>query len=326
MNFHRRQLLRVSAAGLAGSVLAPRVFAQGRFPERPVTLVVPQPPGGDADVVCRLLQTKMQEVLGHPVIIDNRAGAAGNIGAAYGLKAPADGYTVTFVNQGILAFNPVLYSATGFSLANLLPVVWLTSTDLVLCAKPGVATSLSELLAMARKQPGKFTYGSAGNGSANHIATKMLEVMAKVELTHVPYKGGSPAIVDTLGGVLDTVMAFPLGALPHIKSGKLVPLATTGAKRSQALPQVPTVAESGVPGYDFSSWFGLAVPKGTPREIVERLNAAANTALREPATIERLRAGLTEPVGGTPAAFAELITRETARWAPLIKQYGIRLD
>lgn len=330
MMLPRRRWLQLAAASpFAGTAAfhAPRTFAQGKYPDRPITLVVPQPAGGDADAVCRTLQTRMQEVLGQPVIIDNRAGAAGNIGVAYGAKAAPDGYTVTFVNQGILAFNPSLYASTGFSAASLVPVSWLTSTDLVLCANPALpAKNLQEFLALARKTPGKYTYGTAGNGSANHIAMKMLEAMAKVQLTHVPYKGGAPAIVDALGGQLDTVMAFPLAALPHIKSGKLVPLATTGARRSKALPEVPTVAESGVSGYEFSSWFGFVVPKGTPQEAVDRLHAAASAALRVPETAEKLRAGLTEPVGGGPREFAELIARETRRWPPLLQQYGIRLD
>ncbi|WP_416401050.1 Bug family tripartite tricarboxylate transporter substrate binding protein [Alicycliphilus denitrificans] len=330
MTLNRRLFLQLAAGGpLAGAAAAhmPTALAQGKYPDRPVTLVVPQPAGGDADAVCRTLQAKMQEVLGQPVIIDNRAGAAGNIGVAYGAKAAPDGYTVTFVNQGILAFNPTLYPSTGFSAARLVPVSWLTSTDLVLCANPSLpARNLQEFLALARKAPGRYTYGTAGNGSANHIAAKMLESMARIELTHVPYKGGAPAIVDTLGGQLDTVMAFPLGALPHIKAGKLVPLATTGAQRSRALPDVPTVAESGVPGYEFSSWFGLVVPQGTPQEAVERLHAAASAALKMPETVDKLRAGLTEPVGAGPREFAELIVRETKRWPPLLRQYGIRLD
>lgn len=330
MNMQRRHFLHLAAStSLAGHALlqSSRAFAQSKFPERPITLVVPQPAGGDADAVCRMLQAKMQEVLGQPVIIDNRAGAAGNIGVAYGSKAAADGYTVTFVNQGILAFNPTLYPSTGFAPGDLAPVSWMTSTDLVLCAHPSVpARNLREFMELARKSPVKYTYGTAGNGSANHIATKMLEAMAKIELTHVPYKGGAPAIADTLGAQLDTVMAFPLAALPHIKAGKLVALATTGAKRSKALPDVPTVAESGVAGYEFSSWFGLVVPKGTPQAAMDRISAAATTALKVPETGDKLRAGLTEPIGGGPREFAELIARETRRWPPLLRQYGIRID
>jgi tripartite-type tricarboxylate transporter receptor subunit TctC len=329
MDLHRRRFLHLAGGSLAtNALLQPSMaMAQSRFPERPITLVVPQPAGGDADAVCRTLQARMQEVLGQPVIIDNRAGAAGNIGVAYGSKAPADGYTVTFVNQGILAFNPTLYPATGFVPGDLVPVSWMTSTDLVFCANPSLpARTMREFIELARKSPGKYTYGTAGNGSANHIAMKMLEAMARIELTHVPYKGGAPAIADTLGGQLNTVMAFPLGALPHIRAGKLVALATTGAKRSKALPDVPTVAESGVPGYEFSSWFGLVVPKGTPQAAVDRISAAATAALKVPETADKLRAGLTEPIAGGPREFSELIAREAKRWPPLLRQYGIRID
>jgi len=321
----RRRFLQAASAAVPAMTLRPAA-AQAPYPDRPITLVVPQPVGGDADAVCRLIQKAMQAHLGQSVIIDNRPGAAGNIGVSYGLKAPADGHTVTFVNQGIVAFNPVIYANTGFSITQMMPVSWLTTTDLVFCARPGLAASLPEFLALAREHPERFTYGSAGNGSANHIATKLLESTARVALTHVPYKGGAPALIDTLAGVVDTLMAFPLAALPHIKAGKLIALATTGAKRSTALPDVPTVAESGVTGYEFSSWFGFVVPAGTPGDVIERLNAAATYALRQADTAEKLRAGLTEPVGSTPQEFAQLITRETAKWTPLLKQYLVNID
>lgn len=325
MSLPRRRFMQALSIASWGAAAQGR--AAGRFPDRPVTLVVPQPPGGDADAVCRSLQARMQEVLGQSVIIDNRAGAAGNIGVAYGAKAPADGHTVTFVNQGILAFNPTLYPQLGFNPAQLMPVTWLTSTDLVLCASPASKIrSLPELLQQARQSPGRITYGTAGNGSANHIATKLLEARAQVQLNHVPYKGGAPAIVDALGGQLDAVMAFPMAAMPHIKAGKLIPLAVTGAQRAKALPQVPTVAECGVAGYEFSSWFGLMVPRGTPEAAIERLHAAASAAVRQPETVDKLRANLTEPVGAGPQEFAALIAREARTWPPLLRQYGIRVD
>ena len=219
-NLSRRALLQAGAAvfplGFAG-----RSFSQDKFPSKPVTLIVPQPAGGDADVVCRSIQTKMQEVLGQAVIIDNRAGAGGNIGTALGAKAAPDGYTVTFVNQGTMALNPSLYPSTGYKVDSFAPVTWLTSIDLVIVAHPSVpANNLKEFLELAKKEPGKFTYGTAGNGSANHLAGEMLKSMAKVDITHVPYKGGAPAIVALLGGEISTVVAFPLAALPHVKAGR----------------------------------------------------------------------------------------------------------
>jgi tripartite-type tricarboxylate transporter receptor subunit TctC len=206
-------------------------------------------------------------------------------------------------------------------------VTWLTSIDLVIVAHPSVpANNLKEFLELAKKEPGKFTYGTAGNGSANHLAGEMLKSMAKVDITHVPYKGGAPAIVALLGGEISTVVAFPLAALPHVKAGKLKALAVTGKKRSKALPDVPTVADSGVSGYEFSSWMGLTVPKGTPDAAIQKIHAAASAALKEKDVAEKLSAGMTEPVGAGPKEFGELIQREGDRWSKLIKQYGMKID
>ena len=326
-DLNRRSLLK-AASLVVPSLAFPLLSRAGaRYPGRPITVVVPQPPGGDADVFCRALQSKMAEVLGQPLVIDNRAGAAGNIGTMLGAKAQPDGYTVTFVNQGTMAFNPHLYPNTGYSVDQFEPVSHLASVDLLICAHPSVpVTSLREFLDLARQTPGKYSYGTAGNGSANHLAGEMLKSMAHVDLMHIPYKGGSPALTAALGGEIQSVVAFPLAALPHVKAGKLRALAVTGAQRAHALPDVPTVAESGVPGYEFSSWFGFVVPKKTPADIVKRLNAAAIAALREPATSQRLLAGMTRPVGSTPQAFAQLIAQENVRWAKLIKQYNVHID
>jgi tripartite-type tricarboxylate transporter receptor subunit TctC len=322
----RRALLQAGAAVLPLS-FASRSFSQDKFPSKPVTLIVPQPAGGDADVVCRNLQSKMQDALGQTVIIDNRAGAGGNIGTALGAKAAPDGYTVTFVNQGTMALNPSLYPNPGYKVDNLAPVTWLTSIDLVIVAHPSVpANNLKEYLELARKEPGKFTYGTAGNGSANHLAGEMLKSMAKVDIAHVPYKGGAPAVIAVLGGEISTVVAFPLAALPHVKSGRLKALAVTGRKRSKALPDVPTVAESGVSGYEFSSWMGLTVPKGTPDAAIQKIHAAASAALKDRDVAEKLSAGMTEPVGAGPKEFGDLIQRESERWSKLIKQYGMKID
>jgi len=326
-SFRRRSLLQATAAALPLGWVSGFAVAQDTFPTKPVTLIVPQPAGGDADVVCRSLQTKMQEVLGQAVIIDNRGGAGGNIGTALGAKAAPDGYTVTFVNQGTMALNPTLYPNPGYRVDNFAPVTWLTSIDLVIVANPSVpAKNLKEFLELARKEPGKYTYGTAGNGSANHLAGEMLKAMAKVDLTHVPYKGGGPAIIAALGGEVNTVVAFPLAALPHIKAGKLKALAVTGKTRAKALPDVPTVAESGVSNYEFASWMGLVVPKGTPEPVIQKIHAAASTALKDKAVAERLSAGMTEPVGAGPREFGELIAKEGDRWSRMIKQFGMKID
>ncbi|MDM0061540.1 tripartite tricarboxylate transporter substrate binding protein [Variovorax sp. J22G21] len=278
-------------------------------------------------MVCRSLQAKMQEVLGQAVIIDNRGGAGGNIGTALGAKAAPDGYTVTFVNQGTMALNPSLYPSPGYKVENFAPVTQLTSIDLVIVAHPSVpANNLKEFLELARKEPGKYTYGTAGNGSANHLAGEMLKSMAKVDITHVPYKGGGPAIIAALGGEVSTVVAFPLAALPHIRGGKLKALAVTGKTRSKALPEVPTVAESGVTGYEFASWMGLMVPKGTPDPIVQTLQRAAAAALKDKEVAARLSSGMTEAVGGSPKEFGDLIALEGQRWSRMIKQFGMKID
>lgn len=330
MNLNRRQICKALTAFSAPTLLSAipsHAFGQSGYPTKPVTLIVPQPAGGDADAFCRTLQPKMQEFLGQAVVIDNRGGAAGNIGTTAGARAQADGYTVTFVNQGTMSINPHLYPNPGYTVDQFIPVSHLASIDLIICAHPSVkANSLKELLEMARKEPGYFNYGTAGNGSANHLAGEMLKTMAGVDITHVPYKGGGPAITAALGGEIQLVVAFPLAAMPHIKAGKLKALAVTGPKRSASLPDVPTVAESGVKNYEFSSWFGFVLPKGTPAEIVTKVQGAAQHALKTPAIAEKLLAGMTRPVGSNGREFADLIAKEGNQWGKLIRQLNIKLD
>jgi tripartite-type tricarboxylate transporter receptor subunit TctC len=326
MTFTRRNLIKTLAATpLAGWLHTS--WAQGAYPTKPVTLVVPQPAGGGADVFCRTLQPQMQEFLGQSVVIDNRGGAAGNIGTAAGARAAADGYTVTFVNQGALTINPHLYPNPGFTLDQFIPVSLLASVDLVICAHPSVnGSTLKEVLDLARKAPGKLNYSSAGNGSANHLAGELLKSMAGVAITHIPYRGGGPATTAALAGEVELTVAFPQAVVAHIKAGKLKALAVTGSKRSAALPDVPTVAEAGLKGYEFSSWFGFALPKGTPEAIVTKVRDAALHALKAPANIEKLAATMTTPLGTGQKEFAEHIAKESAQFGKLIKQVGIKLD
>lgn len=330
ITLNRRALLKTLSVAATPSLLSAtssQAYGQSPYPNKPITLIVPQPAGGDADAFCRTLQPKMQEFLGQSLVIDNRGGSAGNIGTTTGARAAADGYTVTFVNQGTMSINPHLYAKPGYTVDQFIPVSHLASIDLVICANPLVkANNLKELLDLARKAPGKFNYGTAGNGSANHLAGEMLKTISGVDITHVPYKGGGPAIIGALGGEIELVVAFPLAAMPHIKSGKLKALAVTGSKRSDTLPDVPTVAESGVKGYEFSSWFGLALPKGTPAEIVDKVYSAAQHALKTPAIAEKLLSGMTRPIGAGQKEFADLIAKESVQWGKLIKQLNIKLD
>lgn len=325
--FDRRRAVKTLLGG--GALLAsPMLWAQDRYPSKPVTLLVPQPAGGGADALCRSLQGKLQEALGQVVIIDNRGGAAGNIGTAAGLAAPGDGYTVTFVNLSTMALNPHLYAKPGYALADVQPVIWLTSVANIIAVNPErmPAKNLAEFIELARKNPGKYSYATAGNGSGNHLGGEMLKSMAKIDLLHVPYKGGGPALTALLGGEVEAAVADPLATLPHIKSGKLRALAVTSAKRSASLPDVPTVAESGVPGYEATSWAGIVVPKSTPPAVVETIYKAFDKALKTPEIASKLSAQLYEPVGAGPKEFAKLIASENDKWSKLIKQLGVRLD
>ncbi len=322
----RRDLLKTMALTPLAFSLEP-LHAQATYPSKPITLLVPQPAGGDADAFCRTLQPRMQEFMGQPVVVENRGGAAGNIGTAAGARAAPDGYTVTFVNQSTMAINPHLYPNPGYSVDQFTPVSHLASVDLVICANPSVkANNLQEFLELARKAPGQYNYGTAGNGSANHLAGELLKSMAKVFITHIPYRGGAPAITAALGGEIQLVVAFPLAAMQHIKSGALKALAVTGSKRSSILPDVPTVSESGVKGYEFFSWFGMALPKGTPEPVIAKVHDAALHALKTPAVSERLISGMTRPVGSSQKEFANLIAAESSQWGKLIKQLGVKLD
>jgi len=318
----------VSAASSAAILAATgRAFAQGAFPSRPVTLLVPQPAGGGADNLCRTLQARMQATLGQPLVIDNRGGAAGNIGTAAGAKAAADGYTLVFVNLSTMALNPYLYANPGFKVEDFAPVIHLASVANLVCVHPDVpAKTMKDFIALAKAQPGKVSYGTAGNGSANHLGGEMLKKMAGIDLMHVPYKGGGPAILAAIAGETNAIVADPSAAIPQVKAGKLRALAVTSAKRARALPDVPTVAESGVAGYEATSWAGLVVPKGTPAAVIARLHEAAAGALRVPEIADKLSGLLYEPVGAGPADFAALIKSENEKWAPLIRQLGMRLD
>jgi tripartite-type tricarboxylate transporter receptor subunit TctC len=323
----RRTTLRGLLAAPA-ALACPWLRAAEAYPARPVTLLVPQPAGGGADALCRAMQGRLQEALGQPVVIDNRGGAAGNIGTAVGMAAPADGYTVTFVNLSTMALNPYLYAKPGYSVAEMQPVIYLTSVANLFCVNPDKvkAATMRDFIAAARQAPGRYTYGTAGNGSGNHLGGEMLKSLAKIDLVHIPYKGGGPAMTALLGGETDSSVADPLAAMPHLKSGKIRALAVTSATRTQALPEVPTIAESGVPGYEATSWNGIVVPKATAPEIVESLYKAFAAALKAPDVAGRLSSQLYEPVGRGPKEFAAFIASENEKWSALIKRLGVRLD
>jgi tripartite-type tricarboxylate transporter receptor subunit TctC len=297
------------------------------YPDRSIKWIVPWPPGGGADVIARLLGNPVAEALGKPIIIDNRGGAGGNIGALAAARSPADGYTMVFAYSGTHSINRHLYKDMSFEEKDFAPVIFLTSVPQMLVVNANLPfKSVQEVIAAARANPGKLTYGSSGNGAINHLTGQLFSDMAGVKLLHVPYKGGGPAAAAVMAGEVDMVFGEPSTLLPHVASGKLRAIATTGGKRSISLPDLPTIAESGVPGYDVTSWNGVLVPAGTPEAAIKKLNQEFNKVLANPEMRERLIKIGYEPIGGPPDAFSKHIEAETKKWGPVIKQSGLQIN
>jgi tripartite-type tricarboxylate transporter receptor subunit TctC len=321
-----RRTFGYGLAALGASALAHPALSQARFPARPVRFLVPQPPGGGSDLLVRTVQGKMQELLRQPVVVENRAGAAGNIGTVEGARAAPDGYTIVFVNLSTMAINPHIYANPGFTVSDFDPLTNMALVTQVFCGKADLpAKDMREFLALAKARPG-LSYATAGNGSENHLMAEMMRSMAGVNLTHVPYRGGGPAAVALVGGEVDTMMADPLSILPFVRSGRVKALGVTSARRVPSLPDVPTIAESGVPGYEAYGWRGAVVPKGTPREIVATLHAAIVGALNDPEINKKLVDQLYEPVGDSPESFGRYIASENEKMAALVKSIGLKLD
>uniref|UniRef100_C5D0T9 Tripartite tricarboxylate transporter substrate binding protein n=1 Tax=Variovorax paradoxus (strain S110) TaxID=543728 RepID=C5D0T9_VARPS len=296
------------------------------YPAHPVKLVIPVPPGGSADVVGRLLANAASAELGQPVIVDNRAGAAGSVGTASALKAPADGYTLVQCSIGSCAINPSLYKNVGYDLfKDMAPVILLGASINVLTVnnEAGIR-SVKDLVDQARRQP--MAYASSGVGASNHLAAELLKKMAGVELTHVPYKGSGPAITDLIGGQVPVFFDNEPSILPFIKQGKVRALAVTGKTRSANLPDVPTMEELGFAGFVIEPWYAFAAPAGTPEPAIRRLNTAFNNALNQPAVRDRMVAMGITPAGGSPEVLGRLIRSEYTRWAELIRVQGIKGD
>ncbi|MBY4899232.1 tripartite tricarboxylate transporter substrate binding protein [Cupriavidus sp. AU9028] len=313
---------------LAAAALPAAASAQGNWPERPIRWVVPFPAAGAMDSIARTLGEEMSQTLGKPVVVENRPGAGGNIGAEAVARAPADGYTLLIVANG-MAVNPALYRKLNYDpVKDFAPVSLLAVVPNVLVANKAKtqATTIRDVIAAAKSQPGKYTYASAGNGTSIHLAGELFTSMAGVQLLHIPYKGSGPAVTDLLGGQVDYMFDSITSAKPHIDAGKLTPIAVTTSKRSSALPNVSTVAEAGLPGYELSPWFAVFVPAGTPPAIIERIHRAMVEALRKPAVQKRLEGIGAEAIGSTPAALKDHLARETAKWGELIRTRGIRAD
>jgi tripartite-type tricarboxylate transporter receptor subunit TctC len=302
-------------------------WAQTAYPVKPIRLIVPWPPGGGADVLTRMLTPKLSEALGQQIVIDNRGGAAGNIGAELAAKAPPDGYTIVFAYSGTHSINPHIYSKMPFRESDFTPIIWLASVPQVVVVHPSLPVkNIRELVALAKAKPGELSYGSSGNGAINHLAGELFNFMTGTKLVHVPYKGGGPASVALISGEIALILGEPATLVGHIKTGKVRALAVTSARRSAFLPDLPTVAESGVPGYDVTSWNGMLAPAATPQDIVRRLNAEYGKIIADPEMVKRMIANGYEPVGGAPEKFGELIHAELAKWAPVVKRANIKVD
>ncbi len=301
--------------------------AVAAWPAKPIRWVVPFPPGGAMDVIARTLGERAGRALGQPFVIENRPGAGGNIGADAVAKSPADGYTIMITSIG-MATNKALYAKLSYDpVKDFAPVSLLAVVPNVLVVNANSPDkTVADVIAHARREPGKLTYASAGNGTSIHLAGEVFASMAQLNLLHVPYKGSGPAMTDMLGGQVDLMFDSITSAAPHIQSGKLRALGVTSAKRSATLPNVPTIAEAGVPGYEVSPWFAVFAPAGTPAPIVQKINAALLDAMKQPDTQARFAAIGAEPIGSTPAQLAAHLDKEMARWGKLIKERNIRMD
>jgi tripartite-type tricarboxylate transporter receptor subunit TctC len=307
--------------------LSGAAFGQA-FPSKPMRIVVPFTPAGAVDIATRATANEMTRILGHPVAVENKPGAGGNLGVLDVARSAPDGYSMVMSTSGIQAINPALYAKMPLDVnKDLAPVAPIVSLSNVLVVHPSVpAKSVQDVINLAKKDPGKWTYASSGNGTSIHMSGAMFTQLTGTDIVHIPYKGSAPAITDLLAGQTNMMFDNIPSALPHIKSGKLRAIATTGAKRDPALPDLPTVAESGVKGYESGVWFGIMVPAATPRDIVMKLNAAAVQATQSPEFVKRMTDLGYNIIPGSPERMAAMLKEEVARWAPIVKASGAKVD
>jgi tripartite-type tricarboxylate transporter receptor subunit TctC len=321
--------MRIALYVLVFAALASGVAACAyAYPDKPIRLLLPYPPGAGSDVIARLLAQKLADHVGQQVIVDNRGGAGGNIGMELAAKAPADGYTLVLALTSQLAINPGLYPKLPYDpVKDYAPITLLGSAPYLLVIHPALpATSVRELIALAKSRRGGLTFASAGNGSGAHLAAELLKSMAGIDMLHVPYKGAGPALPDLIAGQVQLMFATYSASGQHVRAARLRALAVTTAKRSSALPDLPTIAESGVAGYDSSVWYGLLAPAKTPAPIIARLNGELIRVLNAPDVRDRIRPEAIEPIGSTPEFFAGYIRSELAKWAQVVKGSGAKID
>lgn len=315
----------IAAACLA--LGAPAALAQA-FPSKPVRLIVPAPPGSAPDFLSRLLAPKLGDMWGQPLVIDNVLGAGGNIGTDRVAKAPADGYTLLFNTIGPIGVNVSMYANLPFHpVRDFAPVTLVAKVPNILVVHPSVPVkSVQELIAYARQNPGKLRYGSPGSGTSNHLSAELLKLMAGINLLHIPYKSSAQMTTDILGGQIEVVFHNAPVLLPHVKSGALRGLGITSAKRNASAPELPPIAEAGVPGFEVTAWFGFMAPANTPAAVVNKLHADVVKAMALPEVRDRMLTQAAEPVGSTPQEYATFIASEIAKWAKVVKQSGAKVE
>jgi tripartite-type tricarboxylate transporter receptor subunit TctC len=319
--------MRRAAFGALALLLAAGAWAQA-YPTRPIRLVVPFPPAGTTDILARAVAQRLSVSLGQSVIIDNRPGAAGNIGSDLVAKSAPDGYTLLMGTVGTHAINPSLYGKMPYDhVKDFVPIVLVAGVPNVLEVTPSLpVNSVADLIKLAKEKPGQLNFASSGSGTSIHLSGELFKTMAGVDMMHVPYKGSAPALTDLMGGQVQLMFDNLPSSLAQIKAGKLRAIAVTSAQRAPALPNVPTIAESGLPGFEASSWFGLLAPAGTPAAVVARINADVNQWLQTAEAKESLLAQGAIPAGGTPEQFAAHIRAETEKWAKVVKVSGAKVD
>jgi tripartite-type tricarboxylate transporter receptor subunit TctC len=313
--------IKILGAGLA--LAASTAFAQ--YPNKPVTIVVGFEPGGGTDTTARILQPVLGEQLGQQIVVENRAGAGGNIAVDHVAKAAPDGYTLVLANVGALAVNPHILKTPYDPLKDLVPISMAAEFANVLVVQPSLnIKTVADFVKLAKTKPATVTYASSGIGGAGHLSGELLKRMANVDIVHVPYKGGGPAMQGFLGGQVDSFFATPISSISQIRAGKAIAVATTGSKRAALMPEVPTIAESGYPGYEALNWYGFLGPRGVQKDVVERLNKEIVKALAHPQVVAALHKTGTEPKSSTPDEFAAYIKREYDTWGKVVKEAGIK--
>jgi tripartite-type tricarboxylate transporter receptor subunit TctC len=313
--------LKIVVAGMA--LVATSAFAQ--YPNKPITTIVGFEPGGGTDTTARIVGPALGEQVGQQIVVENRAGAGGNIAVDIVARAAPDGYTIVLANVGALTVNPHIMKTAYDPLKDLVPISMAAVFANVLVVQPNLnVNSVADYIKLAKEKAGGVTYSSSGVGGAGHLAGELLHVMAKIDIVHVPYKGGGPAMQGFLGGQVDSFFATPVSSISQIRAGKAKAIATTGSRRAALMPDVPTIAESGFPGYEALNWYGYLAPKGTPKEIVDRLHKEIAKALANPKVVEQMNKTGVEPLAMTPEEFGAYIKREFDTWGKVVKDAGIK--